>query len=467
MYLEAMRIRKEILGENHPDYANSLNNLAGISCKIGSYENAEPLFIETLRITKEILGENHPYYATSLNNLAGLYFATGNYEKAEQMFHEALRITREILGENHHDYAASLNNLAVFYSATGNYEKSELMFLEALRILKEILGEDHPDYAASLNNLASVHDANGNYEKAEPLLIESNNIILDQFGKSSTFMSEKEREALIDELAYNFDRFDSFSLCCSVNKSLMFEATLKYNINIKEAILSSISHTRNRILQSGDSAQISKFYSLSGLKKKISMANEMSIDERNKKGFNLQSLEEEANILEKDLARSSKDYEELLFYKNISGKDIQSKLEENEALTEFIDFRYYEKRWTDTTYYCALVLRKDSKHPELVKLCTLDELSKLLSICIDEKNSYINSIETSKKLYELIWQPLEKHLSGINKVYISPSGLLNKVSFYALSPDGKNYLIDKYRITYVGNPKDIVTFKKRGTEQQS
>ncbi|MBK6877843.1 MAG: hypothetical protein IPG99_15695 [Ignavibacteria bacterium] len=97
---------------------------------------------------------------------------------------------------------------------------------------------------------------------------------------------------MINKLRDNFDLFHSFSFCCSVNKSLMFEATLKYNINIKEAILSSISHTRNRILQSGDSAQISKFYSLSGLKKKISMANEMSIDERNKKGFNLQSLEE-------------------------------------------------------------------------------------------------------------------------------------------------------------------------------
>ncbi|MBK6877855.1 MAG: tetratricopeptide repeat protein [Ignavibacteria bacterium] len=73
-----------------------------------------------LRIYKEILGENHPYYATSLNNLAGLYFATGNYEKAEQMFHEALRIRKEIWGENHPDYAASLNNLAGLYEEIGS-----------------------------------------------------------------------------------------------------------------------------------------------------------------------------------------------------------------------------------------------------------------------------------------------------------------------------------------------------------
>ena len=66
-----------------------------------------------------MLGENHPDYATSLNNLAGLYQAMGDYAKAEPLFRQALEINKRALGENHPDYATSLNNLAALYQAHG------------------------------------------------------------------------------------------------------------------------------------------------------------------------------------------------------------------------------------------------------------------------------------------------------------------------------------------------------------
>ncbi|MBK6877848.1 MAG: tetratricopeptide repeat protein [Ignavibacteria bacterium] len=79
-------------------------------------------------LEKEILGEDHPDYANSINSLAVFYEATGNYKKAELMFLEALRIRKEIPGENHPDYATSLNNLAEFYRTTGNYGKPNRCF---------------------------------------------------------------------------------------------------------------------------------------------------------------------------------------------------------------------------------------------------------------------------------------------------------------------------------------------------
>ena len=44
---------------------------------MGDYAKAEPLYRQALEIRKRALGENHPDYATSLNNLAGLYQAMG------------------------------------------------------------------------------------------------------------------------------------------------------------------------------------------------------------------------------------------------------------------------------------------------------------------------------------------------------------------------------------------------------
>jgi hypothetical protein len=40
---------------------------------MGNYTAAEPLYKEALAIRKKVLGENHPDYARSLNNLASLY----------------------------------------------------------------------------------------------------------------------------------------------------------------------------------------------------------------------------------------------------------------------------------------------------------------------------------------------------------------------------------------------------------
>ena len=81
MYVVALELRKKSLGEEHPDVAGSLNNLALLYKSQGEYEKAEPLYVEALEMYKKLLGEEHPSVATSINNLAGLYDAQGKYEK--------------------------------------------------------------------------------------------------------------------------------------------------------------------------------------------------------------------------------------------------------------------------------------------------------------------------------------------------------------------------------------------------
>jgi CHAT domain-containing protein len=84
---------------------------------MGDYARAEPLYKQALEITLKALGENHPSYATSLNNVAFLYYAMGDYARAEPLHKQAIEIRRRALGENHPDYAQSLNNLAGLYAA--------------------------------------------------------------------------------------------------------------------------------------------------------------------------------------------------------------------------------------------------------------------------------------------------------------------------------------------------------------
>jgi tetratricopeptide (TPR) repeat protein/CHAT domain-containing protein len=176
LYRQASTIRRKALGEKHPDYANGLNNLAELYREMGNYAAAEPLYRQANEILRKALGENHPDYANGLNNLALLYQAMGNYAAAEPLLRQAGTIRRTALGESDPNYANSLNNLAELYREMGNYAAAEPLYRQANEILRTALGENHPGYANSLNNLALLYQAMGNYAAAEPLLRQAGTI---------------------------------------------------------------------------------------------------------------------------------------------------------------------------------------------------------------------------------------------------------------------------------------------------
>ena len=89
---EALRIDKQVYGDGHPAVARDLNNLAfllksqvrakstehyeTICLKFlalqGRYDEAKPMYEESLRIRRKVLGNEHPDVAQSLNNIAQL-----------------------------------------------------------------------------------------------------------------------------------------------------------------------------------------------------------------------------------------------------------------------------------------------------------------------------------------------------------------------------------------------------------
>jgi tetratricopeptide (TPR) repeat protein len=173
LYQEALRIRQKVLGPEHPDTATSLNNLAVLYQAMGDCAKAEPLYQEALRIRQKVFGPEHPATALSLSNLAELYRITDEYAKAEPLYQEALRIFQNVLGPENPYAATSLNNLAALYQTMGEYAKAEPLYQEAFRIRQKVLGPEHPDTALILNNLAELYRAMGDYAKAEPLYKET------------------------------------------------------------------------------------------------------------------------------------------------------------------------------------------------------------------------------------------------------------------------------------------------------
>ena len=96
MFLRALAIEEKILGEEHPNVATSLNNLAMLYSAQSDYPKALPLYERSLAILENALGKDHPYIATSLNNYADCLEALGKTKEAAAARARAKKIKDQI-----------------------------------------------------------------------------------------------------------------------------------------------------------------------------------------------------------------------------------------------------------------------------------------------------------------------------------------------------------------------------------
>lgn len=168
-YQDGLILARDRLGQEHPDVAQSLNNLAGLYCAQGQYEMSELLCKQALEMRKHLLGQEHPDVAQSLNSLALLYYTQEQYPLAEPLYEQALEMRLRLLGEEHPDVALSFNNLAGLYYAQGRFAAAERLSTKALEMRRKLLGEHHSAVALSLNNLAMIYEAQQHDEAAASL----------------------------------------------------------------------------------------------------------------------------------------------------------------------------------------------------------------------------------------------------------------------------------------------------------
>jgi hypothetical protein len=64
---------KVVLGENHPDTLNTMNNLAVTYGHQGKHSDAEILLKHCLEARGRVLGESHPDTLRTMNKLADTY----------------------------------------------------------------------------------------------------------------------------------------------------------------------------------------------------------------------------------------------------------------------------------------------------------------------------------------------------------------------------------------------------------
>ncbi len=166
---KALEIRRRLLTDDHPDTAESYNNLGGHFFGQGKNAEAQPLLEKALEIRRRLLTDDHPATAEVYNNLGACLLGLGKRAQAQPLLEKALEIRRRLLTDDHTDTANSYNNVAYVLKAQGKYKQAQPLYEKALEINHRLLTDDHPYTAICLDNLAGNLDDQGKFAAAQPL----------------------------------------------------------------------------------------------------------------------------------------------------------------------------------------------------------------------------------------------------------------------------------------------------------
>ena len=103
-----------------------------------------------------MLGERHPDIAQSYGNLAKLYQVRGDFTEAERLLTEAVEIDEQVYGKYHPDLAKDLISLAELLRERERLAEAESHYRRAWFILKDALGDQSPQRSKILNDYASL-----------------------------------------------------------------------------------------------------------------------------------------------------------------------------------------------------------------------------------------------------------------------------------------------------------------------
>ena len=160
---KAVKWGEKNLGNEHPDLATGLINLANLYRDLERYPEAERLLERAAEIDKKNYGPQSLERAGSLTSLAMTLLDQDKLEAARQTQAEALDIYRHTLGTNHHYTSVALNNLGLIYKEDGQLDTAERLLKQSLQASTKNEPESKGLAVATLGTLATIYIRKAQY----------------------------------------------------------------------------------------------------------------------------------------------------------------------------------------------------------------------------------------------------------------------------------------------------------------
>lgn len=429
-----------------------LQNLATLSQSQGEYADAIILLKEAVTTYEIIYGRNHPYYATALQNLANAYGKNGEPKKALSLLEEALNIDKANGLENSISYINKLHNMGVMLQESFEYKKAKEAFLTVLEAREKQLGDKHPDYIYTLYNMAVLMQKTGANSQARQYFREVIEKYDFQLQSLFPYLSEEEKSNYYSKINEAFAAYQDFAAEYSTTDPTINGELYDFQINHKAILLSSSKSMRKSIARSNDKELMDLYELWLDKKKSLAKYYGVSKNELATAGISIDVIVKEANALEKELSLKSELFSSSVIASEKKWQTIQKSLKEDEAAVEII--RLKKNIRNDSIWYAALIITPQLATPKLVVLKNGKPLEdkffkyyiNKITFKLNDKLSYIN-----------YWQPIDKILVDVNKLYLSSDGIFNKINISTLyNSTTDSYILDQLVVHNVTNTIELI-----------
>jgi CHAT domain-containing protein/lipopolysaccharide biosynthesis regulator YciM len=456
-------IEERLLGGNHVELANSYTQLALIKYYAGeNIKEVEDLMNRAKEIIMANLGEDNPVYAGALKNLALVYNEGNKEAEAIAALSKADAIWVSKLGDNQNVNSAEIALLMGDIEVKRNRVDAAItQYSRARAIFQKKFGKTHPEYVKSISRLARAKYTKKEFTSARKLSEEVIGDYLSFIEKLFPSLSEREKAKYWQKIRGDFDFYANLAFTTKNKK--MIEKVYNNVMNTKGLLLNSSIKIRNKIFSSGDSTLINSYNTWLDKKAQLTKTLAMSEEQRKAENLDAKAIEKEIEKIEKSLSKSSDFFsgQELPTW-----KELKKSLNNDEVAIELIRFNHFDKTFTDSVIYAAMIVTpRTSGAPEYVLLPNGKDLE---TKWVGYFRTCIQFEIPDKESYKNFWQPVVLKLEDIlkksaytSKIYLSAEGVYNQINLESLPSDDGQYVIDLNNISLVSNTKELIDRGKK------
>jgi serine/threonine-protein kinase len=168
LHRRALAIRERILEPDHPDIAESLNNLGNALLLRREFAEARTVFERALPIREKALGADHVFTATTVFNIGAAIQGSGGGEAARPWLERAHSVFEARLGPEHVMLAYPLMALADLDARRGDLARAEAGLRRAVGLREKRLPEGHPEILEAREALAAFLAEHGQRSPGAP-----------------------------------------------------------------------------------------------------------------------------------------------------------------------------------------------------------------------------------------------------------------------------------------------------------
>lgn len=222
-------------------------------------------------------------------------------------------------------------------------------------------------------------------------------------------------------------------------------------LSLKGVALKTMQDLKSRIYATQNKSIIDKYEKLINIETELSHTTKTNnIEILKNKIYNL-----ERNLLVELNSNPVQPY---------SWENVKASLNQSTIAVEFVDYMISDSKYQ----YAALILRKDWDCPQMIPLCTKEELEQISNINLEDEKWRKNSFARKdldkryfKKGYSLIWSKLEPYINEGDNVYFSPSGLLHQINVEVLRDSTGLQANEKYNLYRVSSTRQLCIKKPK------